>query len=201
MPRRLHLAALAFLCWSVPETALAQNFLMQSAETINRKNFKISVFPVGLFGKNDAPDRWGGAGRFGYGFTDSFDAEVKLGVFDGLTIYGLDAEFWIAKGDVDFSLSVGGHAAAFDTDPDSKALDLAALVSGQVAERLELYGALNTSFESQDDVPDSGFTRVYLVPGLEYKLSDDVDLVAEFGIGLNDDSPNYLAFGVSFYLR
>jgi hypothetical protein len=197
----LSLAALALLCWTVPNTALAQNFLMNSAETINRRNFKISLFPIGLFGKNGAPDRWGGGGRFGYGFTDNFDVEAKLAVFDGLAIYGLDAELWLVKGDVDFSVSLGGHGASFDTDPDSKALDLGALVSGNVAEKLELYGGLNVSFESQDNVPDSGFTRLYLVPGFEYKVSRNLDLVGEIGIGLNDDSPHYVAVGISLYLR
>lgn len=201
MPRRLSLAALALLCWAVPKPALSQNFLMNSAETINRKNFKIAVFPVGLFGRSDAPDRWGAGSRFGYGFTDNFDVEGKVAFFDGLTLYGLDAELWLLKGDVDFSMTLGAHKAAVDGGNDSKALDLAALVSGNVARKLELYGGLSVSFESLDDVPDSGFTRAYFVPGLEYKISEQLDLVAEFGIGLNDDSPHYLGFGLALYLR
>jgi len=202
MPRRHTLAAvLSILSWTLPATALAQNFLMNSAETINRKNFKISLFPVGLFGKNDAANNWGGGARFGYGFTDNFDAEGKVAFFDGLTLYGLDAELWLVKGEVDFSVTLGAHGAAVDGGNDSKALDLAALVSGNVARKLELYGGFNVSFESLNDVPDSSFTRVHLVPGLEYRLAEDLDLVAEFGIGLNDDSPHYLAFGVSLYLR
>ena len=31
--------------------------------------------------------------------------------------------------------------------------------------------------------------------------SATVDLAAEFGLGLNDDSPNYLGAGLSFYIR
>jgi hypothetical protein len=201
MPRRSSLAVLAFVCWAAPLPALCQNFLMNSAETINRKNFKISLFPIALFGKDDAPDRWGAGSRFGYGFTDNFDVEGKVAFFDGLTLYGLDAELWLVKGDVDFSMQLGGHLASVDAGIDSKALDLAALVSGHVAEKLELYGGASVSFESLDDVPDSGFTRAYFVPGLEYKISEQLDLVAEFGIGLNDDSPNYLGFGLSLYLR
>ena len=84
---------------------------------------------------------------------------------------------------------------------DSKALDLAGLLSGRVADKLELYGGVSVSFESLDDVPDSDFTRLYAVPGLEYKVSEQLDLVAEFGVGLNDDSPNYIAFGLAFYFR
>ena len=201
MPRRLSLAALALLCCAAPEPAIAQNFLMNSAETINRKNFKIALFPVALFGRNDASDSWGVGSRFGYGFTDNFDVEGKVAFFDGVTLYGLDAELWLVKGDVDFSVQLGGHGASVDNGNDSKALDLSAIVSGNVADRLELYGGASLSFESLDDVPDSGFTRAYLVPGLEYKLSEQLDLVAEFGIGLNDDSPHYLGFGLAFYFR
>ena len=124
-----------------------------------------------------------------------------MAFFDGLTLYGLDAELWLVKGDVDFSVQLGGHGASVDNGNDSKALDLSAIVSGNVADRLELYGGASLSFESLDDVPDSGFTRAYLVPGLEYKLSEQLDLVAEFGIGLNDDSPHYLGFGLAFYFR
>jgi hypothetical protein len=56
-------------------------------------------------------------------------------------------------------------------------------------------------FESVDDVDDSSFTRAYVVPGIEYKITQDLDLVAEFGIGLNDDSPHYLSAGLAFYIR
>ena len=201
MSRRLSLAALALLCCAAPEPALAQNFLMNSAETINRGNFKIAAFPVVLFGENDADDEWGVGSRFGYGFTDSFDVEGKVAFFDSFKLYGLDAELWLVKGDVDFSIQDGGHWASVDDGNDSKALDLAGLLSGHVADKLELYGGVSVSFESLDDVPDSGFTRVYLVPGLEYRISEQLDLVAEFGIGLNDDSPNYVGFGLALYFH
>jgi len=62
-----------------------------------------------------------------------------------------------------------------------------------VTENLELCGSLDASFESIQDAPrgvDEGFTRLNLVPGIEYRLSDLFDLVAEFGIGINDDSSN-----------
>jgi hypothetical protein len=39
------------------------------------------------------------------------------------------------------------------------------------------------------------------VPGIEYKLSDNLDLIAELGVGLNDSSANYIAGGVAYYLR
>ena len=203
MSKRLSLGTLAFFCFmaGAGREASAQNFLMNSAETINRGNFKISLFPTVLFGEDNADDNWGVGSRFGYGFTDSFDVEGKVAVFDGLTIYGADAELWLLKGPVDFSMQLGGHFATGGDITDSKALDIAALASGNVSRKLELYGGLAVSFESLDDVPDSGFTRAYFVPGLEYKLAKDLDLLAEFGVGLNDDSPNYFSFGLALYIR
>ena len=67
--------------------------------------------------------------------------------------------------------------------------------------KLELYGGLNLSFESLDDVPDSNFTRAYVVPGIEYRINHQLDLLAEVGVGLNDDSPNYVSFGLALYIR
>jgi hypothetical protein len=182
-------------------SAQAQNVLMNSAETINKGNFKIAAFPTLLFGKDEADDEFGVAGRFGYGFTSNFDIEGKVAFFDGLQLYGLDAELWFLKNrGVDMSVSLGAHITDLP-EVNSSAIDAALLASGHVSKNLELYGGLNVSFESLDDVPDSGFTRVYLVPGIEYKIHNDLDLVAEFGIGLNDDSPHYVSAGLAFYLR
>jgi hypothetical protein len=190
---------LALAAASAPPV-LAQNFLMNSAETINRGNFKIAGYPVVLFGEGEADNSWGGAGRFGYGFTDNFDVEAKVGFFEGFNLYGVDAELWIVKGAIDVSLSVGGHLADVDAGSDSKAVDIAAMVSAHVTDRLELYGGLSLSFESLDD-SDHDFTRTHLVPGIEYKIADNLDLLVEFGIGFGGDSPNYLAFGLAYYLR
>lgn len=180
--------------------AQAQNVLMNSAETINPGNFKIAAFPTILFGKDDAENETGIAGRFGYGFTDRFDMEGKVAFFDGVTLYGLDAEYWLVKGPADVSVSLGAHKTSTDF-VDASAIDTALLVSGDVGDKLEAYGGLNLSFESLDDVDDSSFTRAYVVPGIEYKINDDLDLVAEFGIGLNDDSPHYVSAGLAFYIR
>ena len=196
---RLFLIVLAFALG--PGSAHAQNFLMNSAETINEGNFKIAAFPTVLLGEDGAENEWGVATRAGYGFTDSFDVEAKLAFFDGFKIYGADAELWVVKGKTDVSVSLGAHKTDFEGDLDSTAIDTALLVSHPIASRLEIYGGLSLSFESVDDVDDSSFTRAYLVPGIEYKLGDDLDLVAEVGLGINDDSPNYVSAGLALYLR
>lgn len=195
--------ALGVLASFVPGPAAAQNFLFNSAETINKGNFKLGVYPTILLGDDDVEDdnSLGVAGRFGYGFTDSLDLEGKVGLFDDFKLYGADLEYWIVKGSLDVSLAGGFHLIDSDAGIDSKAVDLAALFSGRIADRLEAYGGLSVSLESLDDVPDSDFKRVYLTPGIEYKIREDLDLVAEFGLGLNDDSPNYFGAGLSFYFR
>jgi Outer membrane protein beta-barrel domain len=202
MPRRSLLPlAVSSVFLLAAGSAQAQNVLMNSAETINKGNFKIAAFPTLLFGEDDADDEFGIAGRFGYGFTDRFDIEGKVAFFDNLQLYGLDAEYWFLKNrGLDMSISLGAHITDLP-DFNSSAIDTALLASGHVTDNLELYGGVNLSFESLDDVPDSDFTRAYIVPGVEYKIHDDLDLVAEFGIGLNDDSPNYVSAGLAFYIR
>lgn len=201
MLRRLILPSLMASILLAAGSAQAQNVLMNSAETINKGNFKIAAFPTLLFGEDGAENEFGLAGRFGYGFTDNFDIEGKVAFFDGLKLYGVDAELWFVKNrPLDVSVSLGAHKTDLDI-VDSSAIDAALLASGNVSDNLEVYGGLNVSFESLDDIPDSDFKRVYLVPGIEYKIHDDLDLVAEFGIGLNDDSPNYLSGGLAFYIR
>jgi len=73
-----------------------------------------------------------------------------------------------------------------------------------VSRNLELYGALDASFESIRNAPagaDDTFTKLHLVPGFEYRLSAAADLVGEVGLGLNAKSNTYVGAGVSFYFR
>jgi hypothetical protein len=184
--------------------------VLQSAETMDRGTFKLMVAPIMAFGKNGADDEFGVAARGGYGFTERFDAEAKLGIFENGTYAGADGEFWILRGmekdaGLDASLAGGVHwmfgkKGAYDT----MGFDVTPLVSGHVSKSIELCGALDASFESIQDAPtgvDDTFTRVHLVPGIEYRLSDAADLVGEIGIGLNDNSFTYAGIGVSFYFR
>ena len=69
--------------------------------------------------------------------------------------------------------------------------------------KLELFGALDIArnWLDIDDRFDNDYTTVHLVPGIEYALSNNLDLVAEIGIGLNNDSSNYVSGGIAFYIR
>lgn len=197
------------LCFGLSASAQYVGVL-QSAETMDRGTFKLMLAPVMAFGKNGADDQFGVALRGGYGFTERFDAEAKLGFFEHGTLVGADGEFWILRNPepdtgVDFSVAVGLHKLiGKDEYLDTVGFELTPEISGHVQKNIELCGALDVSFESIQDAPrgaDDSFTIVHLVPGVECRLSDAADLVGEIGIGLNDDSFTYAGVGVAFYLR
>ena len=52
-----------------------------------------------------------------------------------------------------------------------------------------------------DEPGPFGYDTVHLVPGIEYAISQDIDFVAEVGLGLNDDARHYISAGIAFYLR
>jgi hypothetical protein len=199
MVRSLITAAALVVCLSAP--AVAQDFgVMNSAETINRGNFKLMANPLVLFGEDGADNEVGLAIVGGYGFTDRFDAEAKVSFFDDLTFIGGDVELWIVR-EQPFDVSViGGFHVARASGADSKGLDLTFLASGHASPRVELYGGLDIARNWFDDF-DASFTTVHVVPGIEVALRQDVDLVAEVGLALNDDSHHYVSGGIAFYIR
>ena len=174
--------------------------VLNSAETINRGNFKLMVHPMLIFGEGNADNTGGVALRAGYGLTNNFDMEGKLTFYEDVTFFAADAEVWLARGAVDFSVGGGFHFANVDNSSDFRGLDATALVSGHIAPRLELYGALDTAFNWYDN-SGGDFRTVHIVPGIEYAISDNIDLLVEVGIGVNDAAANYLSGGVAFYIR
>ena len=203
------LAASVALCVALPAAAQSVGVL-QSAETMDRGVFKLMLAPIMVFGEDDAESEFGLAARAGYGFTDRFDAEAKLGFFENSTVVGADGELWIVRGEepdsgLDFSVAGGVHwAFGKSGHQDTMGFEITPLLSGHVTGNLELCGALAASFESIQDAPagmDDSFTSLYIVPGVEYRLSDAADLVGEVGIALNDESSTYAGIGIAYYLR
>jgi len=176
-----------------------QQVLMNSAETINKGNLKLAVFPTVLFGKNGGDSVWGVAGRFGYGLTSSLDIEAKVAFFKGLNYFGVDLEYWFLKGEnFNVSAALGGHMTDVDGGGDSKGIDAALLASTKPAKNLEIYGGLMLSFDSIKN--GDNYTLLHLVPGIEYRISDDIDFLAEVGIALNDNARSYASVGLALYL-
>ena len=184
----------------LPASVAAQDFgVMNSAETINKGNFKLMANPIILFGEGDSET--GVAVMGGYGFGRRFDVEAKASFFDGLKFFGADAEYWLINDKpVNVSLIGGFHIADTDFGDDAKGFDFTALASGLVADKLELYGGLDFSRNNFDN-DFRNYSTWHLVPGIEYRLSSQLDFVGEVGIGLNDRASNYVSFGLAFYTR
>jgi len=186
----------------LPALAQAQDFgVMESAETIDRGTFKLKVNPILILRDEDSDS--GVALGAGYGVTDSLDVEGKVALYDGVTVFGGDAELWLIKDPhpVDLSVRAGFHFANSDFS-DQTGVDAAVIGSHAVTPKLDIYGAIDMSFNKyRDSLPDSSYTQVHLVPGIEYKIHPDLDLLAEFGISLNDDGNHYVSGGLAYYLR
>lgn len=198
MQLRAIAAAAALLL--LPVLSSAQDFgVMNSAETINEGNVKLMANPIFVF--NDGDNETGVAVSGGYGFTPRFDIEGRVAFYDGLNFFGADAEYWLIRDqEVDVSVAGGFHIGQSDGPFDLMGFDFTFLGSGHVSPRLELYGGLDIATnEFDDDLGD--YTTVHLVPGIEYAINEDLDFVAEVGVGVNDDSANYFSAGLAFYFR
>jgi hypothetical protein len=196
------LAATVFLVAAAAEVS-AQDVLMNSAETINQGNIKLALFPTVLFGRNGSDSVWGVAGRVGYGLLPRFDIEAKAATFKGLSYFGVEAEYWLVQGrNANVSVALGAHLTDWRTkeEEDSSGIDTSLLFSTSPAKSLELYGGLKLAFDSVKN-SDQNFTRAHLVPGLEYRITPDLDFLAEVGIGLNDNSRSYASVGLALYIR
>jgi hypothetical protein len=197
---QLRTLAAAAALMLVPALSSAQDFgVMNSAETINEGNVKLMASPMFVFGEGD--DETGVAISAGYGFTDRFDIEGRVAFYDGINFFGADAEYWLVRDEeVDVSVAGGFHLGRADGPFDLSGFDFTFLASGHVTPRLELYGGFDIATnEFDDDLGD--YTTVHLVPGIEYAINEDLDLVSEFGVAVNDESNNYFSVGLAFYFR
>ena len=198
------LAVFAFAMLCVPISSRGQDFgVLESAETINRGNFKLLGTPLVVFGENGADDQAVIALGAGYGVAPSFDIEGKV-AFGDATIFGANVEYWLNRHEpLDLSIIAGVHRHDLDGSIDIFGVDLTLLGSKHATSRLEVYGALDLAFNRYTKaVPfDRSYTQAHIVPGIEFAISDELDVVAEFGVGVTDRSRNYFGAGLAFYVR
>jgi hypothetical protein len=196
--------ALVFALLAVPSIASAQDFgIMESAEIIQPGNLKLTAYPVFSVEDTDGSDI-GGVIRAGYGFSDRVDGELGFAFYDSSYLIGANLELALLKavrsgGRVDASARGGLHFLTGDGE-DAVGLDLAGLLSTHVTRNLEVVGAIDYNHIFFDE-PIGDVNTVHLVPGFEYRLGRSVDLLGEFGIGLDEDAANYLAVGLAVYFR
>jgi hypothetical protein len=185
-----------------PTIAHAQDFgVMESAETINKGNFKLKVVPMFILGSGDTQSAL--VAGVGYGFTETFDFEANFARRKDVTIVGGNVEYWLIKGQkpLDLSASAGFHFAKSDFG-DQTGVDVTVIASHAATKQLDVYAALDMAFNKyRDNFPNNNYTQAHLVPGVEYKVHPDLDLLAEFGVALNDKGDNYVSFGLAYYIR
>lgn len=193
------------LVLALPPVAHAQDFgVMESAETVNQGNFKLRINPLLFFGKNGGDNDASIAAVVGYGFTRHFDLEGGVALGDGVQIFGATAEFNVVSDkSVNFSIIPGVHVRRGDQVLHTTGLDLVLLASKHATRRLDLYGGLDMAFETVNDdrFSDADYNTFHLVPGIEYKVQRDLELLVEVGIALNDSSRHYLSGGIAYYFR
>ena len=204
MRLRAALCSLTLLAFAASDTA-AQGFgVMESAETIQRGNFKLVGYPMIFLGEDGADNEVGVVLRGGYGFTDRFDAELAVGLYDDATLFGINGELWLLRaprGTTGLNFSARGGAHVVQTDgEDGTGLNLAGILSTRLTPQLEFVGALDYNQLFYDE-PRSDISTLHIVPGFEYRVTRNLDFLGEFGVALNDDASHYLAVGLAYYLR
>lgn len=182
--------------------AAAQDVIMNSAETINKGNFKLAVFPTVVFNENGTDSQGGVHGRLGYGITDRLDIEAKFARFDNLKFYGGDVELWIIGHPqaTNVSVAVGANRSKYDNGGGLTGIDGTLLLSFPISKRAEFYAGLLAARQSVQDY-DRKFNTYHIVPGVEIRITRYLDLLGEIGLGVTSDSLDYGSIGLAFYLR
>ena len=186
--------------------------MMETAERINQGSFKASGFPVVIDrGRADAGN--GLALGLGYGLPYGMDVEAHVARYYDGTFTGADLEWTAWRNDrMTFSVGSGLHGADLDGGGYAAGGDGTAIFSYVPMHRLTVSAALNAAIDDVNDrdanapadsrFPTDGiYERYHAVQGVGYTVTRNIDLMAEFGVGLNGESDNYASAGMSWYFR
>ena len=200
-------------------SAAAADFgVMETAESIEPKAFKLVGFPM-LTDRNranrDSDEEGSFALGLGYGLPYGLDVEGQVARSDEATYFGSDVEWnaWSGYG-MKVSIGSGVHSVDFERGGSANGVDTTAIFTYTPVRHLDVNAALDASWEDVNaDLElapgaerdrfsfDNDYETAYFVPGLEYQLTRNVDLLAEAGLGLNGASDDYLGAGLSWYFR
>jgi hypothetical protein len=203
-PALMFIAGIAFAA-----PAFAVDFgVMETADTVVAGDFKFISFPLAV---RDGPRREVDTGinvGLGYGLSEHVDVEAQIGVYDDFNFFGLDLEYSYREDQpLELSIAGGAHKVASDFGYPW-GWDLTHVVSYTLASvpTVRVIGAIDASYETTDayyaesiSAQDRRYWTVYAVPGVQYRFNERVDVIGEVGVGLNDESNDYVAAGLSFY--
>jgi hypothetical protein len=205
-------AALAAL--TVSGSAAAVDFgVMESAEAIESRTFKLTGFPMLVDKSVHGDDAF--ALSLGYGLPNAMDFEVQVAVIDRATLLGADLEWNAWRADrMRFSIGGGWHGADLEQGASAIGADATAIFTYTPIARLDVNAALDAAIDNVNvnesaatPPPELNFTEdgrydtYYFVPGVEYQVSRHLDVLAEAGLGLNGESDDYVSAGLAWYFR
>ena len=187
--------------------------VMETAEPIEPRSFKLVGFPM-LTDRDNGEEEGSFAVGLGYGLPHDLDVEGQIARDDRATYLGSDIEWNAWRGyNMKVSIGSGFHTVDLDDGGSVNGADTTAIFTYTPIRRLDLNAALDASIEDVDGgdgsdplLPerwrsDNRYETVYFAPGLEYQLTRNLDLLAEVGLGLNDESDDYGSAGLSWYFR
>lgn len=200
----------ALLIWC--NAARAVDFgVMETAVPIENGFFKFIGYPLAVLEGAQREQDLGVAVGVGYGISERWDAEVQVATYDDITFIGTDLEYnFLDLGQLDMSLTAGVHYANLDFGTQ-RGVDLTYIASYALSDNsnggigFTLNAALDMARDEVDlDRPlaamvDDEYSSVHVVPGLQYRLSPQIDFIAEVGLGINQSSDDYVSVGTSYY--
>jgi hypothetical protein len=204
-----HVLACAALATSASVPA-ADFGVMETADFIQTRHFKFLAYPIFARAQPTQEQNMGVTVGAGYGIGSRWDVEGLFVNYDDASLFGSDIEYtWFDGASLDASLSIGAHGANTDFG-DQVGGDLTQIVSWWVPRvpRLALSAALDFAYDDLDRTKGAvnrgmaeDWWSAYVVPGVQYRLTQRVDLFGEVGLGLNDDSRDYTSGGLSIYFE
>ena len=203
------LALIAGVVCSSPAAAVDFG-VMETADVVTPGEFKVIAFPLAV---RDSPRREQDAGftfGAGYGLLRDVDVELQLSAYDHITYVGADTEYTYGTFHA-ADLSIGGGAHYAESDFGHPwGVDLTHIASYAVpaVPRVKFTAALDLAYEVASErfaaaIAASGerYWTAYAVPGVQVRITRNFDLIGEVGFGLNGDSDEYAAVGLSYYFR
>lgn len=200
--------ALLLLCGCT--SAYAVDFgVMESADPVRKGDFKFEAYPLSTRRTATREEDSGVNAAVGYGFWEDADLELQFATYDDVYFAGTDLEYSLVREPRhEFSVDIGAHYANTDFGTQLGA-DFTPLYSYKPASLpgFKWNAALDFAYDKASfahanthGLP-AQYWSAYVVPGAQYRVARDVDVIGEVGLGLNADSNSYASVGLSFYFR
>jgi len=190
--------ALAAGVLALAAPARGQDAVMQAAQPLEASAFRLALHPV-LIPEGD--DELGLAGRVEWALDGRLAFQSRFAFYNDLSFLSAGAAYSLSRGgSLDLALLAGVHRSFPDERDAFYGADLTLLGSHELGDGTSVFGSLDLDRE-WPPAPYAAITRFHLTGGLELAVSKQLTALIEVGLGLGDDSPNYVSAGVAWTSR